>query len=127
MNVAIEFHDSEIVRVDRAGEDVELELLAYIHQSTGRPGVDPGTGWTQSAVLRVRGASGQASGPFMIFDGSLLVGKALYENVVPASLDVVASCRLKLSGPDGDIDLEGHAVTIELMGEPRFVETYRGS
>jgi hypothetical protein len=52
MNRHIELHDSRIARIDISPGAVQLQFdRAYLHQSTGRPGIDPGTGWTQAARL----------------------------------------------------------------------------
>src|SRR5580704_18713430 len=55
-NRAIEIHDSKLQSIAiRAGHVVLDFSSAYIHQSDGRPSIDAGTGWTQHAVIRVRG------------------------------------------------------------------------
>jgi hypothetical protein len=55
-NRAIEFHDSTFDGVRKDGTDLTLRFsAAHIHQSSGKPGVDEGSGWVQEALLHVRG------------------------------------------------------------------------
>jgi hypothetical protein len=49
LNCSIEIHDSALNSVETQGTLLKLFIQAYIHKSKGVPGVDPGTGWVQSA------------------------------------------------------------------------------
>lgn len=55
MNTALEFHDSDVQRIDVYNDGgVHLYLpRAYIHRSMGNPGVDAGEGhWQRSRLPR---------------------------------------------------------------------------
>jgi hypothetical protein len=56
VNLAIEFHDSEVERIRTAGPDAVLEMSVYVHASRGCPGVDAGSGWYQGAEMVVADA-----------------------------------------------------------------------
>src|SRR4051812_42195582 len=58
MKQSIELHDSKLAAVSfRSGEAVVSFSPAYIHRSTGRPGIDAGTVWVQPVTLTIGGAS----------------------------------------------------------------------
>ena len=57
MNQSIELHDSVLGEIGFAEGDAKLSFVhAYIHRSEGRPGIDPGTGWSQKAELIIEEA-----------------------------------------------------------------------
>ena len=58
----IEIHDSVLKQISHSETETRLHLSAYMHQSEGIPGQDPGSGWIQEAVLHLRGA--QVKGSF---------------------------------------------------------------
>src|SRR5690242_20109714 len=52
MNRGIEFHDSEVRSTERLRDSVHIFFdPAYVHVSTGRPGIDAGEGHVQPAKL----------------------------------------------------------------------------
>src|SRR5262249_61391180 len=52
MNAAIEIHDSVLNAIAAAQDRVTMWLdPAYVHQSSGRPGYDPGSGWSQAVEI----------------------------------------------------------------------------
>jgi len=54
----IELHDSVIATIVLDGGTTLITFShAYIHQSDGVPGVDPGSGWSQRAELRINRSS----------------------------------------------------------------------
>jgi hypothetical protein len=125
---AIELHDSVLERIEAVGGDLVLLLTAYVHRSAGEPAVDPGSGWTQSARLRIHNGRGDASCPVDIMTGSVLAGDLAYENVLPVPFPADGPIRLELQGGLGQIGrFTGDTMSIELTGEPGFIETYPGS
>jgi hypothetical protein len=139
MRSAIELHDSTVLRVNNEGNDVVIDLDAYLHRSEGEPGRDPGTGWTQLARFRlseghVRCDPGDI-GSFEILHGSLRVGEELFGNVLPVPLAREARVEVALEGfvLDGDAEgqdvslrADGCAIEVMLVGAPSFVEDFPG-
>ena len=132
MNLAIEFHDSELTSIAKRSGLLELRLDAYIHKSKGTPGVDAGTGWWQDAMLFV--ADGVVEGeithwPAELYDGTLEIDGETIENVVPIPLDRCGTIRLTLKPCfyDDPIVVRGSRVRLELFqGVPRRVENFPG-
>ena len=126
---AIELHDSTVERVERDGDDLVLVLAAYVHRSAGVPGVDPGSGFTQLAEVRVR--AGRVTGlpalPFALASGRLYVAATPHDNCLPAPLVHVGPARLELRGMLGELAVvEGASVRITLVGEAEYVEQFPG-
>ena len=46
-------HDSLLESWSVCGETLVLSLRAYVHTSDGKPGIDAGTGWTQTALIHL--------------------------------------------------------------------------
>jgi hypothetical protein len=125
---AIELHDSVLERIEAVGSDLLLLLTAYVHRSTGEPAVDPGSGWTQSARVRIHNGRGDAPCPVDIRTGSVRAGDMAYDNVLPVPFPAEGPIRLELQGGLGEIvRLAGDTMSIELTGEPDFIEAYPGS
>jgi hypothetical protein len=121
---AIEFHDSRLESIARTHGGVRIELLGYLHESDGRPGRDPGTGWEQRVEFDIPGATPvdlQLSLPATILDGELLVaGKATDELVaVPFELSGQAVLRLELEG--AALEISGNSVSVHARGPLRFL------
>jgi hypothetical protein len=125
----IEIHDSDLETVTVTDGNIVLELApAYIHVSDGRPGIDAGTGWIQNAVIRVRG--GELLGsikelPCTLWDGHLKVSDELFDNLVPIPLDSAGNIELQLTSISGEsLQVRGNRITLELLGEPRYIEKF---
>ena len=130
MNVALEFHDSEVLStVGACGELRIVFSSAYIHRSSGIPGVDSGTGYVQPAELVFSGATWQGLSPLCsgrLSSGSLVVGgQSLSLIPLPFSISGRASAELVfVSG--AALSVSATSVACSCSGEPRFVETYAG-
>ena len=128
-NRAIEFHDSTFDDVRKDGTDLTLRFsAAYIHQSSGKPGVDAGSGWVQEAVLHVRG--GSVNGeirelPCDLWDGDLLLGGQSFD-MIPIPLDYDGQVEITLEH-DGTMRVTGTRVRLELIGTPTYVEEFPGN
>jgi hypothetical protein len=73
-NVAIEFHDSNMVGLEARDGKLVVVLAAYLHRSSDEPGSDPGTGWSETAHVHVvEGIVLEHSGslPMRLDDGSV--------------------------------------------------------
>jgi hypothetical protein len=123
---AIEFHDSVLMRIDRAGDELHLLFDAYVHRSSGEPGVDPGTGWTVDVELILSGAESRSIVPKLpasIWDGSLRIDESEFSNVVPLPFQAMANIALRIELMSGEI-VEATATRAQLLvaGPYTFVE-----
>jgi hypothetical protein len=128
---AIEIYDSTLVSVADDGGRVVIDFKpAYIHRSTGTPGVDPGGGWAQDVILRVENGTIDGSLPEMpcdLWEGSLQVGNQKIENIVPLPLDYQGAVTLILVAQDESrVVIRGSAISAVLVGEPKFIEEFPG-
>ena len=89
-NRAIEIHDSVLASVSFSQGDAQLYFSSvYIHQSEGVPGRDPGSGWVQRAVLRIRDAKMEGTFsefPVDLTDGQTRMGQNILDNEIPVPL-----------------------------------------
>jgi hypothetical protein len=127
----IEIHDSELKTVTVSDGNIVLELSpAYIHMSDGRPGIDAGTGWIQNAVIRVGGGEllGSISElPCALRDGYLKVKDEFFDNLIPIPLDSAGNIELQFTSISGEsVQVRGDHITLELLGEPRYIEDFPG-
>ena len=86
LNRAIELHDSTLSGVSQVESSIVLQFsAAYVHESSGKPGVDAGSGWYQPATFTVTGARLQSSVaiPATLDDGFLRCDTALHRNGIP--------------------------------------------
>ena len=125
-NAAIEFHDSILERVEYEGETVVAVLTAYVHRSAGTPGVDAGTGWSQTLQLRFeRGRAGGSLDklPMALLGGYLETTVEQFDNLLPLPFKRVGSVSVELHAwNDQEIDIEGDSVEAVLVGEARYIE-----
>ncbi|HXA86011.1 MAG TPA: hypothetical protein VNZ47_13095 [Candidatus Dormibacteraeota bacterium] len=131
-NRAIEIHDSELVSLVVDAGHVILDFSpAYIHQTEGRPGVDAGTGWTQHAVIRIRGqvASGALTKlPCGLVDGYLELDGQEFDNVIPIPLSFTGDVELAITSEfDEAIKIRGNHIALGLLHGPEFVEKFPGA
>ena len=126
-NAAIEFHDSLLQRCDVDGVDVVVVLTAYVHRSAGRPGIDPGSGWTQGARLRVAGGRALIAGPIDLVAGTVHCGDRTYDAILPAPLTCEGATRVQLVYASGErAEIAGRGFSVELVGEGVYVEDFPG-
>ncbi len=129
MNEGIELHDSELVAVTCSGGEAVVSLSsAYIHRTTGSPGVDSDSGWLQPAMLTISAASLSTTPtllPATISDGFLRIGSAHHSNVIPASGTFADAIELSLVLSTGEaLTIRGQRISIQLHGESSFVESF---
>ena len=127
-NRAIEFHDSTLDSVRQQGDDITLRFsAAYLHESSGKPGVDAGSSWVQEALLHVRG--GSVTGeirelPCDLSNGNLRLGVNPLK-WCPVPLDYAGQVKISVE-QDGAMLITGTRVRLELIGTPRYVEECPG-
>jgi hypothetical protein len=124
---AVELHDTKVLLFREEGKDLRMRLDAYVHQSTGEPGLDQGTGWSQQVDLIVTNAVFVAApsalpSSFSISDGTLVID-GQPSSLLPLPLKKAGIVRLSLFGDDGaECVVDGTAVQLSPAGEPTFVE-----
>jgi len=135
-NRAIEIHDSALDEVTfEAGVAVLRFPKVYIHSSEGRPGIDPGTGWTQEAVIRIGKAdiegrfsqeSREAYNGFAHYlsGGSIRINGIIFDNEIPIPLDVQGDIELTLECWGDVVRVHGTSATLELIGTAKYVEEF---
>ena len=131
MNSAIELHDSKVSSVKRDGQNVCIALEpAYLHRSGGRPGIDPGEGYLQSADLVFSGVEsleeeGQCTGT--LSDGSVAAERQEFANGLPLPFNLVGAISAKFNFVSGGIlVVRATGVSCILSGTARYVEAYEG-
>jgi hypothetical protein len=128
-NAAVEIHDSTLEAIKSTGDDLVAVIDAYVHRSVGRPGVDPGTGWSQ--LLELRFLKGKTSGdvgsdPIELLDGRIILSGETFKNIIPLPLDHLGLSRLELeSWNDVRVVIEGDGVSATLAGPPEYVEEFK--
>jgi hypothetical protein len=128
-NRAIELHDSTLEALIESDATAVLHFQpAYVHESAGQPGWDSGSGWVQQARLHV--AEAQVTGllselPCDLWGGELRIDDEVFNNCIPIPLDRQGAVRLHLKC-SANIHISGTAVRIEMLGDPTYVEEFRG-
>ena len=129
MNEGIELHDSELAAVSFSGGEAVVSLSrAYIHRTTGQPGVDSGSGWLQPATLTLGRAllvSQPTELPATVSDGFLRIGSELHANVIPASGTFEGAIELSIVLSTAEVlTIRAQRISIQLHAEPSFVESF---
>jgi hypothetical protein len=122
----VEFHDSTLVAVAAADNDVELMLSGYVHRWEQMGAARRGTGWTQPVRIVVRHAHAPAlalTSAVAISDARLQTGDVMHGNLVELPLGTTEAVRLHLVLTTGDfVDVVGTGIEIDVTGTPIFVE-----
>ncbi|MBZ5645346.1 MAG: hypothetical protein LAO19_21510 [Acidobacteriia bacterium] len=129
-NRSIEIHDSVLQAISFHHREAVLDFSSvYIHESAGTPGVDPGSGWVQKALLRISDASLKRSFPEFPADllhGQIMLSDSILVNTIPIPLRHEGIVELKLETWNNEVVLiSGSRVKLELIGEPEYVEEFR--
>ena len=131
-NRAMEFHDSTFDGLQTDGANLTLRFsAAYIHESEGEPGLDAGISWVQEVRLHFGNAftSGSMSElPCYLWDGQISLADEWLQ-MVPVPLEYSGTVELKLvenGQVDGQVEVTGTHVRMELSGEPKNVEKFPG-
>jgi hypothetical protein len=124
----LELHDSRVNQIDLLDSVATVYFShAYIHKSTGTPGRDRGTGWSQEARLVLSEAEigwPLPTLPNTISEGYLEVGGIRHE-VIPLPFKRKVGAKLCLIFADGTrAELVGTRPFLELQGRPIYLEDY---
>ena len=126
MSSGLELHDSRVSHIEWLDGVATIHFShAYIRKSKGKPGKDPGSGWSQEAELVLQEAA--ASGPLpplpnTISEGYLEVGGIRHE-LIPLPFKRKVGARLYLLFVDGtQTEIVGNRPMIELLGTPIYLE-----
>jgi hypothetical protein len=130
-NVALELHDSTLESIEQEGNVLVARFSAYIHRSSGAPGVDAGTGWSQSVHFRVGRARVTGSPgllPMEILGGRLIVSGRIFENVVPMPLIDAGPVCVQLRGSNSlDFIIDGEGIEANVVGPAKYLEPFPGT
>ncbi len=125
---AIEFHDSELTDLAVRGQGLVARLDAYVHHSSGRPGVDEGTGWQHKAELRFVGSTLPPSFPALpvtILDGSIDSADGPFDGIVPVPATIAGPLTLRLVLADGShLIIAARSMVALLLDEGTFIEKF---
>jgi hypothetical protein len=128
VNRGVEFHDSDVQRIEAVHDSVLLVLdPAYVHVSQGRPGVDSGEGHLQLVELVFGGASWEGklsrlSG--QLSDGELMINGETF-SLLPLPFHANGEIAATLVFCDGArLKLIAKSVSCEANGPSRFVDTF---
>lgn len=130
-NAAVEIHDSSLERIESHGDSLVAVFDAYVHRSSGRPGIDDGTGWSQELRVRVRG--GKVTGnvdlvPLELLDGYVELSGEKFDNIVPVPLEHDGPVRIELqSWNEWQVTIVGEGLDAHLVGSGKYIEDFRGS
>jgi hypothetical protein len=116
MNVAVELDDSELESIRRDDGVTVLRLVLYVHSSTGCPGSDAGSGWTEDGEMRIGSASVSRVPPVLPL--RVLTGLIQVAGESAVSVD--------LSGVEGSFVSTGDSIRLVRTGPARDVESFPG-
>lgn len=129
-NRLIELHDSKVEEIQILNENIILIFSeAYIHKSLGKPGYDPGSGWTQRIELEFIKASLDGlikELPDRISDGELEVGK-IREGGISVPFESKENIRLSLIFQSGnEIQIYRESMNLKEISAAEYVEEFPG-
>jgi len=131
-NQCIEIHDCVLDRILTSNGVTELYFASVdVHQSQGKPGVDPGIGWFQEAILRIFDVQAPPALPKLPIDlpnGQTVLGERISDNEIPLPLDYRGKFELRLNpaqNPGEILLFVGSGAEITLLGEPEEAENFR--
>jgi len=128
MSSVLELYNARVSYLRFAGGEAEIHFsYAYIYKAKGLPGRDPGTGWSQEAVLLLeaaRMAEPLPPLPNIVAEGYLDVGGSRYE-LIPLPFERENSCLLYLEFTDATVlEIRGEHPLIKLVGDKVFLEDF---
>lgn len=129
LNAAFEFHDSEVRSVEpREDSLIVMFSAAYVHRSTGRPGVHSGSGYVQSVEMEFLGATwdGPTTECVGRLSGGSVISNSMAQSIIelPFSSNGPVSSELQFSN-GSLLSVKAQKLVCRFAGEPRFVEILR--
>lgn len=117
--------------MEHEANSLVARFSGYVHRSSGEPGVDPGTGWSQSVHFRIGRArvKGRLSVlPIDVLAGRLIASGRVFENVVPMPLIDAGIVSVQLQGRNGvELVIDGEGIEANLVGPAKYVEEFPGA
>ena len=128
MNLALEFHDSEVSASVLDGTSLRIAFaVALVHVSEMRPGIDSGNVYVQSAEVligdaRLKASLGSCLGK--VSDGYMDV-EAKRFLMLPLPFEKSGAVHFKLIFANGEeLEVVGTSIQVTRHGEPRFLEHF---
>jgi hypothetical protein len=129
LNVALEFHDSEIRSVEPRGHSLVVTFsAAHVHRGIGGPAADSDSGYIQSVEMEFLEATWEGSLAECV--GRLSGGNVISEGIarsrieLPFSSNGPVSSELQLSN-GALLSIKAQKLVCRFAGEPRFIEAFR--
>ena len=128
MNVALEFHDSKVRRVEPNADALTVSFAAaHVHRSTGRPAIDAGSGYAQSVDMVFSGAVWRGPVPECV--GRLAAGQVVAHGVARSLIDLpyvsTGPVAAEFQFANGALlSVTASALVCRFIGEPRFIESF---
>ena len=129
MNTTLEFHDSEISRIETDGDTLTIRFsAARVRGLAGRSDADGGSGYAQPLVMEFREAAWQ--GVIAECIGRLAGGKAVINGVTRSVLELPCNCdgtiSVELDFKNGaHLSVNAKSLNCRLTSETKFVEDFR--
>jgi hypothetical protein len=142
MAAFFEIHDSVLKGISENGSRVSLHLRAIRDEWDGELGVGLGKTYTQEVNLNIENAQMEVDSPNLpnwLLNGSyeagnqIANGEDIEEDCIPCSLVRADKIELQLEGMNEDtqeyitIKLRGESMSIEMLGEPEFLQSLPAS
>jgi hypothetical protein len=125
MNAAVELHDSHVIAIETTDSSVIVRLDAYVHRTTGRPGVNAGTGWSQTVDLIFKDGivdENTLELPCWLSDGNLSP-VADSAGMIPLPTSIPSPVRFEAFAFSGDkLVVRGNTLTAVATSEATFIE-----
>jgi hypothetical protein len=129
LNRAMEIHDSVLEAIRHRGSTAILEFEAYIHESSGEPAVDAGTGWSQRLAIEISNARIErrlSQIPCDLYAGYIDLAGHLSENIIPIPLNHTDAVTIGLDSQMREsLLLKGDSAKLILLGEAQFIEEFQ--
>lgn len=131
LNAANELHDSRLGSISDQDGCVTIRLApAFVHRSTGEPGIDEGVCEAQDCTLAFK--KGEAEGEVgellaYILEGNLTIGATEHPNMIrlPCQANSPVELTLHLADDYRRIVVSGMGLSFLFDGEVKFVEQFR--
>jgi hypothetical protein len=129
MNTALEFHDSEISRIETDGDALTVRFsAAHVRGFASRSDTDSGSGYAQPLAMQFDEAAWQGALAECI--GRLAGGKAVINGVARSVLELPCACNGAISVEfefknGAHLSVRAKSAHCRFTGETKFVEDFR--
>jgi hypothetical protein len=129
LNTTLEFHDSEVSRIEADGDALTVRFsAAHVRGFAGRSDTDGGRGYAQPLAMQFSEAVWQGAPGECI--GRLAGGKAVINAVARSALELPCACRgsidVELEFKNGTrLSVNAKALNCRFTNETKFVEDFR--